>query len=53
MPVEVVLIGTAKLKEVIAFQHGNIVAEHVIFSIPETGTGLLRVHVIGAEILSL
>ena len=52
MPVEVVLIGAAELEQVITFQHGNIIAEHMIFSIPKTGTGLLRVYVIGAEILS-
>jgi hypothetical protein len=53
MVVPIVLIGTAKLEQVVAFQHGNIIAKQLIVSIPETVAGLLRVHVVRAEILSL
>ena len=53
MPVEVVLISSAELEEVISFQHRNVVPEHVIFPVPETGPGLLRVHVVRTEILKL
>src|SRR5271155_224396 len=52
MPVEVVLISTTELQQVVASQVGNIVANHLIVPIPETGAGLLSVHVIRAEILT-
>ena len=53
MVVPIVLIGTAKLEQVVAFQHGNVVTKHLVVPIPETAADLLVVHVKGAEILSL
>ena len=52
MPVPVALIHGAKLEQVVAVQHGKIVAQHLIVPIPETGADLLIVHVVGSEILS-
>src|SRR6478736_9452544 len=53
MPVEVVLVDSADLEQVISFQDGNVIAEHVVFAVPETGTGLLSVYVIRNESLQL
>ena len=49
MPVEVVLIRATELEQVVALQHAHIIAEHVVFSIPEAGTRLLRIHVVGSQ----
>src|SRR5271154_3866995 len=51
MLVPVVLIGTAKLEQVVASQARNVVAQHLIVPVPITGTGLLGVYVVGAEIV--
>ncbi len=53
MPVPIVLISTAQLEQVVAFQHGKIVAQHLIVPVPETGADLLVVRVERTEILSL
>ena len=53
MVVPIVLIGTAKLEQVVAFQRGKIIANHLIVPIPETLADLLIVHVKGAEVLGL
>ena len=52
MVVEVVLISATELEEVGAFQHGNVVTEHVVMPIPETATDLLIVHVERVELLT-
>ncbi len=52
MVVPIVLIGTAKLEQVVAFQHRNVVAKHLIVPIPEAAADLLIVHVEGAKFLT-
>src|SRR5947209_11845790 len=49
MLVEVVLVDSAELEEVIALQPADVVAEVVVESVPIARTGLLRVDVIGDE----
>ena len=39
MAVPIVLISAAKLEQVVAFQHGKIVAQHLIVPVPETACG--------------
>src|ERR1700683_1453791 len=53
MKVEIVLIRTTELEQVVALQQRKIVAEHLIVSIPETATDLLIVRVERGEILGL
>ncbi len=53
MLVPVVLIGTAKLQQVVTFQVGNVVAHHLVVPIPITGAGILGVYVVRTEIASL
>src|SRR5208282_3646599 len=52
MVVPVVLVRTAKLKQVVAFQHGNIIANHLIVPIPDAIAGLLRVYVVRSKVLT-
>jgi hypothetical protein len=49
MPIEIVLIGATKLKEMISLQQRKIVAQVVVLAVPESGTGLLSVYVIGRK----
>src|SRR5579859_596960 len=49
MIVVIALIGAAEGKEVIAFQHGDIVAEELVLTIPKPGADALGVHVIWRE----
>ena len=51
--IPIVLVGTAKREEVVALEHGDIVAQHLIVSIPETVARVLRVHIVGPEIIHL
>ena len=51
MPVEVVLIATAKLEQVVPFQHADIVTKHLVMAIPKACPRLLRIHVVGAQVL--
>jgi hypothetical protein len=51
MVVPVVLIGAAKLEQVVAFQCGNIIAQHLVVPVPETVAGLLRVYVVRSQVL--
>ena len=53
MVVEIVLIGTAKLEQVVAFQHGKVVAEHLIVPIPEAAADIDIVRVKRGEVLGL
>src|ERR1019366_5960687 len=51
MVVPIVLIRTAKLEQMVALQHGEVVTKHLIVPIPETPADLLIVNVERAEIL--
>ena len=51
--VPVVLILASELHQVAALQHGNVVAEEMIFPIPEARACLLGVHVIWRECLEV
>ncbi len=53
VPVEVVLILAAELEQVIAFQPGDVVTEHLVMAVPEAGTALLRVDVVGTKVLGV
>jgi hypothetical protein len=49
VPVEVVLVHATELDHVFALQPGRIVANHIVLAIPEAGTRLLRIHVVGLD----
>ena len=53
MVIPIVLIGAAKLEQVVAFQHGNVVTNHVVVSIPEAAANVLVVDVERAKNLGL
>jgi len=43
MEVEVVLVLTAELEQMVALEQGQIVAQEVVMAVPETGTDVLRI----------
>ena len=54
MVVPVTLVLTAELKQVVAFQHANVVTKKMIFPIPEAGARLLGVDVVrSGDVISL
>src|SRR5215831_74642 len=44
--VEVALVRTAELKQVIAMEPRQVVAQQPILPVPETAAGILRIHVV-------
>ncbi len=47
--VEVVLILTAKLNEVVPLQLGDVIAKEVVMAVPETGSDVLGIDVVRSD----